>query len=291
MSHFKGTPKTIKLQARMRPVAKGVATLLIPQLQGLKGPKGDTGERGTSGPQGTRGESGLPGTKGDSGERGQDGLAGINGSNGIDGQDGTNGTNGIDGQAGADGLQGEQGLQGIQGIQGESGAPGTTDYNDLENKPTLGTLAAQNGTFSGTSSGTNTGDNATNTQYSGLSTSKQDTLVSATNIKTINGSSVLGAGNLVVSGAVAITQTEVDFGSTPVSEALFTITEATATATSKIIGSVAYAAPTGKDLDELEMDSLELKFGPKGVGEFYIYARGMDGYVADKFKINYQIAA
>jgi len=50
----------------------------------------------------------------------------------------------------------------------------------------------------GNTSGTNTGDNATNSQYSGLATSKQDTLVSATNIKTINGSSVLGSGNLVV---------------------------------------------------------------------------------------------
>lgn len=46
--------------------------------------------------------------------------------------------------------------------------------------------------------GTNTGDNATNTQYSGLAASKQDVLVSATNIKTINGTSVLGSGDIVV---------------------------------------------------------------------------------------------
>lgn len=71
-------------------------------------------------------------------------------------------------------------------------------YNDLTGKPTLGTLAAQNGTFSGTSSGTNSGDNATNTQYSGLAASKQDALVSGTNIKTINGASVLGSGDLAV---------------------------------------------------------------------------------------------
>lgn len=49
-------------------------------------------------------------------------------------------------------------------------------------------------------SGTNTGDNATNSQYSGLATSKQDTLVSGTNLKTINGNSLLGSGNIVVSG-------------------------------------------------------------------------------------------
>lgn len=242
----------------MRPVSKGVATLLIPQIHGLKGPKGDTGERGTSGPQGPRGES-------------------------VVGSPGTTNYNELENKPTL-----------FSGVYADlSGKPSLFSgaYADLSGKPTLGTLAAQSGTFSGMSSGTNTGDNATNTQYSGLAASKQDTLISATNIKTINGSSVMGAGDLVVSGSVAITQTEVDFGSTPVSEALFTIADATATATSKIIGSVAYAAPTGKDLDELEMDSLELKFGPKGAGEFYIYAKGLDGYVHDKFKVNYQIAA
>jgi hypothetical protein len=47
-------------------------------------------------------------------------------------------------------------------------------------------------------SGTNTGNNAVNTLYSGLAASKQDTLVSATNIKTINSVSILGSGNIVL---------------------------------------------------------------------------------------------
>jgi hypothetical protein len=47
-------------------------------------------------------------------------------------------------------------------------------------------------------SGTNTGDNATNTQYSGLASSKQDTLVSGTNIKTVNSTTLLGSGNIAV---------------------------------------------------------------------------------------------
>lgn len=46
-------------------------------------------------------------------------------------------------------------------------------------------------------SGTNSGDNATNTQYSGLAASKQDTLVPGTNIKTLDGDSLLGSGNLL----------------------------------------------------------------------------------------------
>lgn len=53
----------------------------------------------------------------------------------------------------------------------------------------------------GNTSGTNTGDNATNTQYSGLAASKQDTLVSATNIKTVNGGTLLGSGDLTVSAS------------------------------------------------------------------------------------------
>jgi hypothetical protein len=50
----------------------------------------------------------------------------------------------------------------------------------------------------GNTSGTNTGDNATNSQYSGLATSKQDTLVSGTNIKTVNSTSLLGSGDVAV---------------------------------------------------------------------------------------------
>jgi len=49
-------------------------------------------------------------------------------------------------------------------------------------------------------SGTNTGDNATNTQYSGLAASKQDTLQNTVNIKSINGNSILGSGDLTISG-------------------------------------------------------------------------------------------
>jgi hypothetical protein len=63
-------------------------------------------------------------------------------------------------------------------------------------------------TVVGNTSGTNTGDNATNSQYSGLATSKQDTLVSGTNIKTINGNSILGSGNLTISGGGGITAEE-----------------------------------------------------------------------------------
>ena len=51
-------------------------------------------------------------------------------------------------------------------------------------------------TVIGNTSGTNTGDNATNSQYSGLAASKQDTLISGTNLKTVAGTSLLGSGDL-----------------------------------------------------------------------------------------------
>jgi hypothetical protein len=54
-------------------------------------------------------------------------------------------------------------------------------------------------TVIGNTSGTNSGDNAINSQYSGLAASKQDTLVSGTNIKTLEGQSLLGSGNIDLS--------------------------------------------------------------------------------------------
>jgi hypothetical protein len=75
-----------------------------------------------------------------------------------------------------------------------AGADATTaDIADSLNKRYV--TDAQS-TVVGNTSGTNTGDNATNSQYSGLAASKQDTLVSATNIKTIEGQSLLGSGNI-----------------------------------------------------------------------------------------------
>jgi hypothetical protein len=111
---------------------------------------------------------------------------------------------------------------------------------------------------SGTSTGTNTGDNATNSQYSGLAASKQDTLVSGTNIKTINGATILGAGNLTVSGGSTIDTVEVDLGSEPVPNGEFTITGAGFTVGKPVIITQAPGAYTGKGSypDEIELDQL-----------------------------------
>lgn len=81
----------------------------------------------------------------------------------------------------------------------------TANITDSLNKRFL--TDAQQTVLSNTS-GTNTGDNAVNSLYSGLATSKQDTLVSGANIKTINGNDILGSGDIVISGS-GLTQQQV----------------------------------------------------------------------------------
>jgi hypothetical protein len=78
-----------------------------------------------------------------------------------------------------------------------AGADATTaDIADSSNKRYVTDAQL---TVIGNTSGTNSGDNATNSQYSGLAASKQDTLVSGTNIKTLEGQSLLGSGNIDLS--------------------------------------------------------------------------------------------
>lgn len=81
-------------------------------------------------------------------------------------------------------------------------------------------------------------------------------------------------------------QTEIDFSTTPIDASGFVIVDAEVTPASIIVGSVAYDAPTGKDLDEMEFDNFDLRFSA-GSGQFTLYAKSLEGYVADKFKINY----
>jgi hypothetical protein len=90
-----------------------------------------------------------------------------------------------------------------------------------------------------------------------------------------------------ISGMVTAYQTEIDFGSTPVAEGTFTITNAAVAVGSYITAQVAYLAPTGKDLDEIEMDDLIIRCG-SGAGTFDMFVRAADGsYLEGKFKINY----
>jgi hypothetical protein len=89
-----------------------------------------------------------------------------------------------------------------------------------------------------------------------------------------------------ITDSTKIAQAEIDFGATPIEEKDFTITNTAIVPTSLITAQIAYVAPTGKSLDELEFDSFDFRC-VAGTGSFTIHARALEGYVADKFKINY----
>ena len=94
----------------------------------------------------------------------------------------------------------------------------------------------------------------------------------------------------VATGAVGMFQTTIDFGSTPIQESGFLVTNAFVTPSSILMAQVAYDTTSSKDLDEMEMDGLDLKLGQVNFGGFTIYARGLDGPVHGEFKINYSLA-
>ncbi len=85
-----------------------------------------------------------------------------------------------------------------------------------------------------------------------------------------------------------IKQVEVDMGAVPILQQTFTITDAAVSPSSRIVGTVANEAPTGKELDEMEMDTLDLKFTPES-GQFKVLVTGGNGYLEGKFKINYLV--
>lgn len=91
---------------------------------GPQGPQGETGPQGPQGAQGVQGETGLQGPQGPQGPQG------------------VQGETGPQGPEGPKGAQGNKGDTGPQGPQGPTGPAGTTDYNDLENKPSIPSSAA-----------------------------------------------------------------------------------------------------------------------------------------------------
>jgi len=130
-----------------------------------------------------------------------------------------------------------------------SGADATTaDIADSTNKRYVTDAQL---TIVGNTSGTNTGDNATNTQYSGLAASKQDTLVSATNIKTINSTTLLGSGNIAVEPTISAT-TSADYYRGDK-------TFATLNKTAVALGNVDNTSDANKPVSTAQQTALDLK--------------------------------
>ncbi|MCI4436703.1 MAG: hypothetical protein JHC33_07855 [Ignisphaera sp.] len=123
-------------------------------------------------------------------------------------------------------------------------------------------------------------------------TSKQDTLVSGTNIKTINGSSLLGSGNISISGsggASAPTDITVNIPSSRYSSNI-SITDASATTTSRIL-----AFPNGFTSngllggDELEMTPLVINAYCTVNGTINMIISSSQGPIKGTYGISYSI--
>ena len=110
-----------------------------------------------------------------------------------------------------------------------------------------------------------------------------------------NGSTALATQNSVydkiqtLSAGATWTETEIDFGSTPVKSMRFTITDAGVTGTSKILPIPSNNVATGRVGNDFEWDSIALA-AIAGTGNFVLTANA-SGFIVGKRKIFYQVAA
>jgi len=193
---------------------------------GQQGPKGDTGATGPQGPKGDTGAIGSQGPKGAQGEKGEKGDQGIQGPKG---------------ETGATGPQGPQGETGPQGPQGETGPAGTTDYNDLTNKPTIPSTAAEVGALPDTTKyalSTSVGGSAKNSEgipYGEVASTSTSTAFTATvtGITELKDGTVVMLRNGVVTSASGFTININNLGAKPVYNNMATGNSTTPTAPSR----------------------------------------------------------
>jgi hypothetical protein len=86
---------------------------------------------------------------------------------------------------------------------------------------------------------------------------KQAALTSGTNIKTVNGQSLLGSGDLSVAGGGGLSEmVTVNFGNLAAKERVFTMTVAGAVMGQRVMATPSLLMPAGVALDELELDPI-----------------------------------
>lgn len=122
---------------------------------------------------------------------------------------------------------------------------------------------------------------------------KQNTLVSGTNIKTINGDSVLGSGDIVISGSPSFNTVEIDLGDNPRRDGRFTITGLSGLTINKPVNIFQAVAPytnKGTRADESEMDGLIVKAVVTATNTITAYWNSATR-VKGNFKFNYLVGA
>lgn len=151
--------------------------------------------------------------------------------------------------------------------------------------------------ITGTNSGTNTGDQnifqtiAVSGQSSVVADTTTDTLtlVAGTNV-TITTNATTDTITITASGGSgSVSEAEIDFGSSEVSDASFTVTDATVSTSSKIIVGTAGTAPSdSRDVEEIFAENYQYMAAP-GTGQFTLYASPNEGTTSGKVKIWYSL--
>lgn len=84
-------------------------------------------------------------------------------------------------------------------------------------------------------------------------------------------------------------QAEIDAGATPLDEVEVVVSDTDITAASHVFASVSFDTPTGKDADDVPMDTYVV-LAYEAAGQVTMRLRSLDGPVHDKYLINYLIA-
>lgn len=94
----------------------------------------------------------------------------------------------------------------------------------------------------------------------------------------------------IAASSTVWTEYEIDFGSTPVYDATFTVVDAAVSGTTEVAVVQSGATATGRAAGDALFDSITYAAVP-GAGQFTLYALAMPGPVVGKRKILYQVGA
>jgi hypothetical protein len=90
-------------------------------------------------------------------------------------------------------------------------------------------------------------------------------------------------------GGVSLTETEVNFGASPIVTKKFTITDAGVSGTSVIVAAMSATAPTGKTVDDNELDPVHFQAGVPGAGSFTLIGTALAGPIVGNVKVSYVV--
>lgn len=94
--------------------------------------------------------------------------------------------------------------------------------------------------------------------------------------------------NVGSGGGATIKTVDLDFGTLAVRSKVFTVVDASVTATSKIIIQQSGKSPAGRADDENELTVLHFRAVPAN-GSFKVYADCLNGTVKGQYRANYQV--